>query len=115
MMKKKKKVQLKGLFEGIREKHILKDERTLIRWSLVVTDYLSNFNTGSSMHVTKYNICSLDKTAEFIEKNMFLGLEVAVEGYTIHEIYIDQNDFPIELHDLMVDDLLIAGNQTIID
>lgn len=115
MMKKQKKVQLKGLFEGIREKHILKDGRTLIRWSLVVTDYLSNLNTGSSMNVTKYNICSLEKTAEFIQKHMFLGLEVAVEGYTIHDIFIDQNDFPIELHDLMVDDLLFAGNQTIID
>lgn len=105
------KVQLIGNLGNTPEIINLESGKKLAKFSIATNEVYRNANGEKKQDTQWHNIVAWGKTAEIIEKYVFKGSEVAVEGKLTTRSYDDNEGAKRYITEVVVDEVLMLGNR----
>ena len=103
----KNKVQLIGHLGADPEIKILKEDNSLANMRLAVNDRYKNAKGDWIEETQWFNLVAWSKLAQYAEKYLVKGIEVAVEGRLVTKSYTDKNAVKRISTDIVVSEILI--------
>ena len=105
------KVQLIGNLGRDPEITNLDSGKKIANFSMATTETFKNAKGEKIVDTQWHNLVAWNKTAEIIERYLFKGSEVAIEGKLVHRSYDDKEGNKRYVTEIVVNELLILGNK----
>lgn len=83
----------------------------LVKFSIATNEKYRNGKGESVTDTQWHNLIAWGKTAEFAEKYLSKGREVAIEGKLVTSNYIDKNGIKRYNTEIQVSELMLLGNK----
>lgn len=107
----KNKVQLVGRLGSNPEMKFYGDQKKLANIRLAVNDRYKNAK-GEWMDETQwFNLVAWSKLANYVEKYLVKGTEVAVEGRIVNKVFTDKNGIKRTSTEIIVNEILLLSKQ----
>ena len=107
----KNKVQLIGHLGADPEIKNFKEDKKLANMRLAVNDRYKNANGEWVEETQWFNLVAWAKLANYAEKYLLKGIEVAVEGRLLTKAYTDKNAVKRVSTDIVVSEILILSKK----
>ncbi len=107
----KNKVQLIGNIGLDPEVKTFDDGKKVAKFRLVTDEKYKNSSGELITESTWHNIVAWGKTAEIIEKYIFKGKEVAVEGKIVNRNYTDKNGEKKYITEILISEVMMLGSK----
>jgi len=107
----KNKVQLIGHLGADPEIKNFKEDKKLANMRLAVNDRYKNANGEWVEETQWFNLVAWAKLANYAEKYLLKGIEVAVEGRLLTKAYTDKNAVKRVNTDIVVSEILILSKK----
>ena len=107
----KNKVQLIGHLGADPEIKIFKEDNPLANMRLAVNDRYKNAKGEWVEETQWFNLVAWSKLAQYAEKYLVKGIEIAVEGRLLTKSYTDKNAVKRVSTDIIVSEILILSKK----
>jgi single-strand DNA-binding protein len=107
----KNKVQLIGHLGANPEIKIFDENKKLAQLSLAVNDGFKNAEGEWQEDTQWFNLVAWSKLADYAEKNLLKGQELAIEGRLVNNSYIDKQDIKRTVTEIVLNEILLLGKQ----
>ena len=105
----KNKVQLIGHLGANPEIKIFDENKKLAQLSLAVNDGFKNAEGAWQEDTQWFNLVAWSKLAEYAEKNLLKGQELAIEGRLVNNTYIDKQDVKRTVTEIVLNEILLLS------
>jgi single-strand DNA-binding protein len=107
------KVQLIGNIGQDPEVKTFDDGKKVVKLRLATDEKYKNSAGELITESTWHNLVAWGKTAEIIEKHIFKGKEVAVEGKLVNRNYTDKNGEKRYITEILVSEVMMLGSKKV--
>lgn len=107
----KNKVQLMGHLGNDPEVKTMENGRKMARFSIATNEGYKNSKGEWVENTQWHNLTAWGATAENVEKNLFKGTEVLIEGKLVNGNYLDKEGNKKYFTDVHVNDFLLIGKK----
>ena len=107
----KNKVQLIGHLGANPEIKIFDENKKLAQLSLAVNDGFKNAEGTWQEDTQWFNLVAWSKLAEYAEKNLLKGQELAIEGRLVNNVYTDKQEVKRTVTEIVLNEILLLGKQ----
>jgi single-strand DNA-binding protein len=107
----KNKVQLIGHLGANPEIKIFDENKKLAQLSLAVNDGFKNAQGEWQEDTQWFNLVAWSKLAEYAEKNLLKGQELAIEGRLVNNTYTDKQEVKRIVTEIVLNEILLLGKQ----
>lgn len=107
----KNKVQLIGNLGNAPEIKNTEKGGKLARFSIATNETYYNAKGEKVVETQWHNLVAWGKVADVVEKYLFKGTEVAIEGKLMNNNYTDKDGIKRYTNDIQVHELLLIGNK----
>ena len=107
----KNKVQLIGHLGANPEIKIFDENKKLAQLSLAVNDGFKNAEGVWQDDIQWFNLVAWSKLADYAEKNLLKGQELAIEGRLVNNTYTDKQDVKKTVTEIVLNEILLFGKQ----
>jgi single-strand DNA-binding protein len=107
----KNKVQLIGHLGANPEIKIFDENKKLAQLSLAVNDGFKNAEGEWQEDTQWFNLVAWSKLADYAEKNLLKGQELAIEGRLVNNSYTDKQDIKRTVTEIVLNEILLLGKQ----
>lgn len=108
----KNKVQLMGNLGNDPEVKKMENGRKMARFSVATNESYKNAKGEWVENTQWHNLTAWGSVAENVEKNLFKGTEVLIEGKLVNGNYLDKEGNKKYYTDVHVNDFLLVGKKT---
>ena len=107
----KNKVQLVGRLGADPEMKSYGDQKKLANIRLAVNDRYKNAQGEWIDETQWFNLVAWSKLANYVEKYLTKGIEVAVDGRIVNKIFTDKNGIKRTSTEIIVNEILLLSKQ----
>jgi len=107
----KNKVQLIGHLGANPEIKVFDENKKLAQLSLAVNDGFKNAQGEWQDDTQWFNLVAWSKLADYAEKNLQKGQEVAIEGRLVNNTYTDKQDVKRTVSEIVLNEILLLSKQ----
>jgi single-strand DNA-binding protein len=105
------KVQLIGNLGNAPEVHITGQGRKWVRFSMATHETYLDAEGVKKKDTQWHQLVAWGKVAELVEKYLYKGKEVAVEGKLVNRSYVDKDGIKRFVTEIRVNELLLLGTK----
>jgi single-strand DNA-binding protein len=107
----KNKVQLIGHLGANPEIKVFDETKKLAQLSFAVNDGFKNAQGEWQEDTQWFNLVAWSKLADYAEKNLLKGQELAVEGRLVNNTYTDKQDVKRSVTEIVLNEILLLSKQ----
>jgi single-strand DNA-binding protein len=107
----KNKVQLIGHLGANPEIKVFDENKKLAQLSLAVNDGFKNAEGEWKEDTQWFNLVAWSKLADYAEKNLLKGQELAIEGRLVNNTYTDKQDVKRTVSEIVLNEILLLSKQ----
>jgi single-strand DNA-binding protein len=107
----KNKVQLIGHLGANPEIKVFDENKKLAQLSLAVNDGFKNAEGEWQEDTQWFNLVAWSKLADYAEKNLLKGQELAIEGRLVNNAYTDKQDVKRTVTEIVLNEILLLSKQ----
>ena len=107
----KNKVQLIGHLGANPEIKAFDENKKLAQLSLAVNDGFKNAQGEWQEDIQWFNLVAWSKLADYAEKNLLKGQELAIEGRLVNNTYTDKQDVKRTVTEIVLNEILLLSKQ----
>ena len=107
----KNKVQLIGHLGAAPEIKVFDTDKKVANLSIAVNDRYKNAKGDWVDETQWFNLVAWSKLADYAEKNLLKGQELAIEGRLVNNTYTDKQDVKKTVTEIVLNEILLFGKQ----
>lgn len=108
----KNKVQLMGFVGKDPEVKTVSTGNKMARFSMATNDYYTNAKGEKIEETYWHNIVVWGKQAEFVEKNVYKGTELAIEGKLVSRSYENKEGNKVYVTEVSANEIVLMSRKT---